>query len=210
MESFKKGETNMSKTKKMIIITVRSEDDLIPYHYDSVDDLRNEWLSDNIDMNVPENDACIESVKVGNDDVTREIPRLISSSGPIIFADVLVYFDIAEPEHFISNVSEKESNPYYEIALIEKPGNEGLTRNEMLDLFDMLSRPEAYPIEIGDINGNSTAIGFITPQAAEELQQEYGQDSELGRFISSILNDIDKESEDGTYTFKDLRIWLTR
>ena len=99
-------------------------------------------------------------------------------------------------------------NPYYEIALIEKPGNEGLTRNEMLDLFDMLSRPEAYPIEIGDVNGNSTAIGFITPQAAEELQQEYGQDSELGRFISSILDDIDKESEDCTYTFKDLRIWI--
>jgi len=57
---------------------------------------------------------------------------------------------------------------------------------------------------------NSSAMGFITPQAAEELQYEYGQDSELGQFISSILDDTDKESEDGTYVFKDLRIWMSK
>lgn len=99
---------------------------------------------------------------------------------------------------------------YFEIALIEKPGCEGLTRAEIMDLHDMLSRPEAFPVEIGDINGNSAAMGFITPKAAEELQYEYGQDSELGQFISSILDDMNKESEDGTYVFKDLRIWLNR
>ena len=99
---------------------------------------------------------------------------------------------------------------YYEIAMIEKPGCEGLTRSEVMDLHDILSRPEAFPIEIGDVNGNSSAMGFITPQAAEELQYEYGQESELGQFISSILDDMDKESEDGTYVFKDLRIWMSR
>ncbi len=99
---------------------------------------------------------------------------------------------------------------YFEVALIEKPGCEGLTKSEVMDLHDMLSRPEAFPIEIGDVNGNSSAMGFITPQAAEELQYEYGQDSELGQFISSILNDVDKESEDGTYIFKELRIWMNR
>ena len=103
-----------------------------------------------------------------------------------------------------------EKDGYFEIALIEKPGCEGLTRTEVMDLHDMLSRPEAFPIEIGDINGNSSAIGFITPQAAEELQYEYGQDSELGQFISAILDDMTKESEDGTYVFKDLRVWMSR
>ena len=103
-----------------------------------------------------------------------------------------------------------KNNEYFEIALIEKPGDEGLTRSEITDLFDMLSRTEAFPIEIGDINGNSSAMGFITPQAAEELDYEYDQDSELGQFISSILDDMNKESEDGTYEFKDLRIWLNR
>lgn len=96
------------------------------------------------------------------------------------------------------------------MALIEKPGCEGLTKSEVMDLYDMLSRPEAFPVEIGDINGNSAAMGFITPQAAEELDYMYGRDSELGQFISSILDDMNNESEDCTYVFKDLRIWMSR
>lgn len=99
---------------------------------------------------------------------------------------------------------------YFEIALIEKPEYEGLTKAEVIDLHDMLSMPEAFPVEIGDINGNSYAMGFITPHAAEELQYEYGQDSELGQFISLILDDMNKESEDGTYIFNNLRIWMNR
>jgi len=99
---------------------------------------------------------------------------------------------------------------YFEIALIEKPIGEGLTKLEVMDLYDMLSTSEAFPVDIGDVNGNSSAMGFITPQAAEDLRYEYGQDSELGQFISSILDDMDKESEDSTYVFKDLRIWMSR
>ncbi len=103
-----------------------------------------------------------------------------------------------------------EKDGYFEIALIEKPGCEGLTKSEVTKLYDMLSTPEAFPIEIGDINGCSAAMGFIAPEAAEELMYEYGQNSALGEFISSILDDSDEESEDGTYTFKDLRIWMGR
>lgn len=101
-------------------------------------------------------------------------------------------------------------NNLFDVALIEKPGCEGLTRTEVTCLYDMLSHPETFPVEIGDVNGNSSAMGFITPHAAEELQYEYGQDSELGKFISSILDDMNKESEDGTYVFKDLRIHMSR
>ena len=104
----------------------------------------------------------------------------------------------------------RENNGYYEVVLIEKPGCEGLTKSEVMDLYDMLSRPEAFPIEIGDVNGNSAAMGFITPQAAEELDYMYGQDSEFGQFISSILDDMNRESDDCTYIFKDLRIWMSR
>lgn len=99
---------------------------------------------------------------------------------------------------------------YYDLALIEKPGNAGLIKSETINLMDMLDSLEGFPLEIGDINGNSSAMGFITPNAAEELQYEYGQDSELGEFISSILDDMNKESEDGTYVFKDLRIYMSR
>ena len=103
-----------------------------------------------------------------------------------------------------------KNDGYFEIALIEKPGCEGLSKSEVMDLHDMLSRPEAFPIEISDVNGNSSAMGFITPQAAEELQYEYDQNSELGQFIASILDDMSKESENGEYAFKDLRIWMSR
>ena len=105
---------------------------------------------------------------------------------------------------------ENKNDRYFEIALIEKPGWEGLSKSEVMDLYDMLSRPEAFLVEIDDIDGNSAAMGFITPQAAEELDYMYDQDSELGQFISSILNDINNESEDCTYVFKDLRIWMSR
>lgn len=98
----------------------------------------------------------------------------------------------------------------FDVVLIEKPGTEGLTKSNVVDLFDMLKETEAYPIEIGDVNGNSSAMGFITPQAAEKLQYEYDQDSELGQFISSILNDMNKEADNGVYKFKDLNIWLNR
>lgn len=98
----------------------------------------------------------------------------------------------------------------YDIVLIEKPGCEGLTIKDVVSLYDKLSEEEGFPVEIGDINGNSTAMGFITPSAADKLEEEYGQESELGSFISSILDDMDKESEDGTYSFKDLKVWIGR
>lgn len=98
----------------------------------------------------------------------------------------------------------------FEVVLLEKPGCLGLTRSEVVDLYDMLSESEGFPVEIGDINGNSSAMGFITPRAAKVLDYEYGQDSKLGEFISSILDDINKESKDGIYNFEGLRIWLNR
>ena len=107
-------------------------------------------------------------------------------------------------------MKEHNGNGYFEIVLIEKPGCEGLSKSEVMDLYDMLSSHEAFPFEIGDINGNSTAMGFITPQAARELDYEYSQESELGYFISEILDDMEKESDDCTYIFKDLRIWMSR
>lgn len=99
---------------------------------------------------------------------------------------------------------------YYDIVLLEKPGNAGLIKTDVIDLMDMLNSLEGFPLEIGDINGNSSAMGFITPQAAEKLSYVYDQESELGQYIASILDDMNKESEDCTYTFNGLRIWMSR
>ena len=99
---------------------------------------------------------------------------------------------------------------YYDIVLLEKPGNAGLIKTDVIDLMDMLNSLEGFPLEIGDINGNSSAMGFITPQAAEKLSYVYDQESALGQYIASILDDVNKESEDCTYTFNGLRIWMSR
>lgn len=99
---------------------------------------------------------------------------------------------------------------YYDIVLLEKPGNAGLIKTDVIDLMDMLNSLEGFPLEIGDINGNSSAMGFITPQAAEKLSYVYDQESELGQYIASILDDMNKESEDCIYTFNGLRIWMSR
>ncbi len=98
----------------------------------------------------------------------------------------------------------------FDIALIEMPGTQGLSKSNVIDLYDMLKESEAYPMEIGDINGCSSAMGFITPSAAEKLDYEYNQQSDIGNFIASILDDTNKESDDGTYVFNTLDIYITR
>ena len=98
----------------------------------------------------------------------------------------------------------------YDVVLIEKPGEDGLTKTNVMDLYDMLNGEEAYPLEIGDRNGSSTAMGFISAPAAESLQYEYDQNSGLASYISLILDDIGKESEDCSYEYQGLSIWLSR
>lgn len=98
----------------------------------------------------------------------------------------------------------------FDIVLLEKPGNNGLNIKEVISLYRLMPKGEAlaYPFEI--VGESSSAEGFITEYAAEELDFEYDKDSGLGVFISSILNDMEKESADGTYEFEGLRIWMRR
>ena len=107
-----------------------------------------------------------------------------------------------------------ENNPPaphgFDLILIEKPGMEGLTQNDAVHIFNLLNCSEGFPIEIGEINGNSSAMGFISPTAAEKLQYEYDQTSKIGQYLSDILGDIDKEHEDCIYQYNSIRILMTR
>lgn len=58
---------------------------------------------------------------------------------------------------------------------------------------------EAYPLEIG--GSETSAMGFITPEAAEILDYDY-EDSGLNDFVSVILGNVNNEPEDGTYEFR--------
>ncbi len=82
----------------------------------------------------------------------------------------------------------------YNIVLKEKPFDEGLTKEEVVDLFDMLSGPEAIPVEIQ--GESSSAMGIINLTDAEYMSYDY---TALEELVKSILNDMDCESETCKY-----------
>lgn len=97
----------------------------------------------------------------------------------------------------------------YGIVLKEKYGVDGLTRNEVIDLFDMLNNIEAYPIELCSRINESSGMGFITSKAARMVDYDY-ESSGLHDFIANTLDDRENESENCEYEFEGIKIWLSR
>lgn len=87
------------------------------------------------------------------------------------------------------------------IVLKEKQIMSGLTRSEVLDLFDMLTNTEAFPIELEAMEHECSAMGFIDPEYADILDYDYER-SGLHKFIANILDDIDNENDDGVYEYE--------
>ena len=84
----------------------------------------------------------------------------------------------------------------YNIVLMEKPLDEGCSKDEYVAMLDLLSGPEAIPL---DVEGEcSAAMGFINLLDAEWMDFELDP---LKKFIKTILDDVDAESPDGTYEF---------
>lgn len=100
-----------------------------------------------------------------------------------------------------------QTSQTFGITLIEKPNVDGLTKAEVMEMYDQMDGDEAYPLEIG--GSETSAMGFITPEAAEILDYDY-QESGLNDFVAVILDDMNNESEDGTYEFRGIRIHLSR
>ena len=84
----------------------------------------------------------------------------------------------------------------YNIVLKEKTLDEGLTKAEICDMYDLLSGISAIPVEFqGEC---STAMEFINLTDAGWMNYDY---SKLGVFVTSILNDVENESPNGEYEF---------
>lgn len=83
------------------------------------------------------------------------------------------------------------------VALWEKPHDEGLTLSEVTELYQALpDKTEAIPIEFQ--GENSTAMGFIDIETAELMCYSY---TELEEYVKEILDDMELESPDGKYVF---------
>lgn len=115
--------------------------------------------------------------------------------------------EIRDDKIVIRDGEKAQTSQTFGITLIEKPNVDGLTKTEVMEMYDQMDGDEAYPLEIG---GSETSVmGFITPEAAEILDYDY-QKSGLNDFVAVILDDINNESEDGTYEFRGIRIHLSR
>lgn len=97
------------------------------------------------------------------------------------------------------------NNKYYEIVLLERPLDDGLTLSETETLFNMLSDTKGIPLEIQA--EYSVAMGFIALNTAEQLHYDY---SELSEHIASILNNTELENPDNEYEYEMYDIYLTR
>lgn len=94
------------------------------------------------------------------------------------------------------------------MVLFEKPGEKGLTAKDITNLLSKTKKDsEIYPIEINANHQECSAMGFITVEAANMIDFDYEQ-SGLNKFIGDILDDIEKESENFTYEFKGIKIFM--
>lgn len=96
------------------------------------------------------------------------------------------------------------------LVLHEKTVDSGLTRNEAIDLIDMLNCDEFYPIQIEATLVESVAMGFVSRMWFDSLDLGSGEDNQLDEFVANIMNDMNNESEDCIYEFKGRKIWLSR
>lgn len=94
------------------------------------------------------------------------------------------------------------------IVLKKKSFPWGLTKQDVAELYDMLDGEDAFPLELDPNFAESSAMGFITPEAVETLEYDY--QTGLREFVANILDDIKKESEDGTYEYKGIQIYLSK
>lgn len=126
---------------------------------------------------------------------------------PAAFNLDLSKIEIVGDKIVIRDGEKAQTSQTFGITLVEKPNVDGLTKAEVMEMYDQMNGDEAYPLEI---NGSeSSAMGFITPEAAEILNYDY-QESGLNDFVAVILDDMNNESEDGTYEFRGIRIHLSR
>lgn len=88
-------------------------------------------------------------------------------------------------------------------AFIQKPLDEGITIEEITELVGRLECEQVIPIEVQA--NSSCALGFISLDAAEELNYDYDN---LIRSVSEVIEDMDNETEYGNYDFDGFPVYI--
>lgn len=103
----------------------------------------------------------------------------------------------------------------FDVVLVEKEGDSGLTIEEITAMYNiLLSENQGYPIEIYNKGGGeSSAMGFITPKGYDKMwadSPETDPEEALKDYIGNILGDMNLEHENCEYHFMGIDIFLTR
>ena len=94
----------------------------------------------------------------------------------------------------------------YDIVLRQCIGDKGLDKTVIKGMMAMLNSYEFYPVEFYADHVESSAIGFITREAAKSLNFDY---DELKSCIGSILDEF---NQDYNYNgeIEGLRVYIAR
>ena len=92
----------------------------------------------------------------------------------------------------------------FDIVLSQKNGKDGLSQNDVHNLFTLANSKSVYPLNIE--SEDRSAMGYITNKAAEKLGYNY---TELSRHIKKVLDGSEKEDVKGIYEFFGLNIFLS-
>jgi hypothetical protein len=87
-------------------------------------------------------------------------------------------------------IMEEVNTPNYGAVFKLKEGVEGLSRDEVIHLMDVIKSDNVYPIEI-DSSEESTAMGFIIGEVAKACGYVYERGSNFYSYISNIVDEID-------------------
>lgn len=110
-------------------------------------------------------------------------------------------------EGTLEEITVEKEHPPIGACLIEKPCKYGLDDADISRMMQELGEAEVYPVEFPAAEHESSAMGFITAECAEDFEFDY---RELAKYVAGILDDMDKETEDGLYPFHGFTIMLSR
>lgn len=109
---------------------------------------------------------------------------------------------------YVKDEDKKPNDIKFDIVAIEREFvNSGINSSEIQQMFGLLKADEVLPFNFSTRKVESSAIGFLTIEAAEELNFEY---EDLRMFLTNIMNDMNNEDPTGMYTFNGLTIFFSR
>lgn len=96
----------------------------------------------------------------------------------------------------------------YGLVLKEKYGIDGLSKDEVIEMFDSLEDTPVFPLELQARECEFSAMGFITIKSAKLVDYDY-ESSGLHDFIANILDGNTPKTPNGEYEFEGIKILLT-